>query len=224
MYHGGSTSRSEISRIRRSFNCESSINGMKIIYFVIAVFNSRSLIFCITILKNLILLAKCKFKPRHFIKDGWKQKKKILFWRRRHLYTKREESVYCLLRANATLRKGTVNFVESVCPPGTTRQPLDVLWWNLIFEDFSKLVMKIQISLKSNINNGSYIWRLLYSMMKSLYILLRILNVPNKHCTHKQNIFCINKIQQDATVCRCLFTAKSLYMFQVSITFIIRST
>ena len=27
----------------------------------------------------------------------------------------------------------------------------------------------------------------------------------------------INKIQQDATVCRYLFTAKSLYMFRVSI-------
>ena len=34
----------------------------------------------------------------------------------------------------------------------------------------------------------------------------------------------INKIQQDATVCRYLFTAKSLHMFQVSIAPIIRST
>ena len=34
----------------------------------------------------------------------------------------------------------------------------------------------------------------------------------------------INKIQQDATVCRYLFTAKSLYMFRVSIAPIIRST
>jgi hypothetical protein len=34
----------------------------------------------------------------------------------------------------------------------------------------------------------------------------------------------INKIQQDATVCRCLFTAKLLYMFRVSIAPIIRST
>jgi hypothetical protein len=38
------------------------------------------------------------------------------------------------------------------------------------------------------------------------------------------NNFHINKIQQDATVCRCLFTEKSLYMFQVSIAPIIRST
>jgi len=34
----------------------------------------------------------------------------------------------------------------------------------------------------------------------------------------------INKIQQDATVCRYLFTAKSLYTFRVSIAPIIRST
>ena len=34
----------------------------------------------------------------------------------------------------------------------------------------------------------------------------------------------INKIQQGATVCRYLFTAKSLYMFRVSIAPIIRST
>ena len=34
----------------------------------------------------------------------------------------------------------------------------------------------------------------------------------------------IHKIQQDATVYRYLFTAKSLYMFRVSIAPIIRST
>jgi hypothetical protein len=34
----------------------------------------------------------------------------------------------------------------------------------------------------------------------------------------------INKIQRDATVCRCLFTANLLYMFRVSIAPIIRST
>jgi len=34
----------------------------------------------------------------------------------------------------------------------------------------------------------------------------------------------INKIQQDSTVCRYLFTAKLLYMFRVSIAPIIRST
>ena len=45
------------------------------------------------------------------------------------------------------------------------------------------------------------------------YYLLRIIKALN-----------INKIQQDATACRYLFTAKSLYMFRVSIAPIIRST
>ena len=36
--------------------------------------------------------------------------------------------------------------------------------------------------------------------------------------------YTINKIQQDATVCRCFFTAKLLYIFRVSIAPIIRST
>jgi len=34
----------------------------------------------------------------------------------------------------------------------------------------------------------------------------------------------INKIQQDATVCRYIFSAKLIYMFRVSIVPIIRST
>ena len=34
----------------------------------------------------------------------------------------------------------------------------------------------------------------------------------------------INKIQRDATVCRCFFAAKLIYMFRVSIAPIIRST
>ena len=37
-------------------------------------------------------------------------------------------------------------------------------------------------------------------------------------------ILYINKIQRDATVCKCLFTAKLLYMFRVSIAPIIGST
>ena len=39
-----------------------------------------------------------------------------------------------------------------------------------------------------------------------------------------RRIIYINKIQKDATLCRYLFTAKSLYMFRVSIAPIIRST
>jgi hypothetical protein len=47
------------------------------------------------------------------------------------------------------------------------------------------------------------------------------------YCNKKTTEFCphyINKIQREATVCRCLFTAKLLYMFRASIAPIIRST
>ena len=43
--------------------------------------------------------------------------------------------------------------------------------------------------------------------------------LPDKYVS-----FCINKIQQDVTVCRYLFTASLLYMFRASITPIIMST
>ena len=37
-------------------------------------------------------------------------------------------------------------------------------------------------------------------------------------------IYALNKFQQDAKICRYLFTSKSLYMFRVSNAPIIRST
>jgi len=42
--------------------------------------------------------------------------------------------------------------------------------------------------------------------------------------TFKVLLVYINKIQEDVTVCRSLFTEKSLYMFRVYIAPIIRST
>ena len=48
-------------------------------------------------------------------------------------------------------------------------------------------------------------------------------NAPQCYVIRTLHIF-FNKIQQDATVCRYLFTAKSLYMFRVSIAPIIRCT
>jgi hypothetical protein len=44
----------------------------------------------------------------------------------------------------------------SVCPHGTVRLPLDGFWRNLIFEPFfsRKSIEKIEISLKSDKNNG----------------------------------------------------------------------
>ena len=52
----------------------------------------------------------------------------------------------------------------SVCPHATTRLPLDGFSRNLIFEYFffRKHVEKIQVSLKSDKNNGYFTWRTLY--------------------------------------------------------------
>jgi len=67
---------------------------------------------------------------------------------------------------------------------------------------------------------------MIFVTMMINYISIPPLGLPCRNCdrfpTHKG--FYINKIQQDATVYTYLFTAKSLYMFRVSITPIIRST
>ena len=52
-------------------------------------------------------------------------------------------------------------FCLSVCPHGKTRLPLDGFSSNLIFEYFfRKSVGQIQVSLKSDKNNGYFTWRL----------------------------------------------------------------
>jgi len=53
---------------------------------------------------------------------------------------------------------------------------------------------------------------------------VRILNQVNPVHSRPTDCLNIDKIQQDATVCRYIFTAKSLYMFRVSIAHIFRST
>jgi len=50
----------------------------------------------------------------------------------------------------------------SVYPHGKTRFPLDGFWWNSIFENFRKSVKKIQVSLKSDKNEGYFTWRPIY--------------------------------------------------------------
>jgi len=57
-------------------------------------------------------------------------------------------------------------------------------------------------------------WAYSYGGQEQKYVM----NFCNKFC------FDINKIQQDATVCRYLFTASLLYTFRASIAPIIRST
>jgi hypothetical protein len=44
----------------------------------------------------------------------------------------------------------------SVCPHGTTWLPLDGFSQNLILEYFKKSVKKVQVSLKSDNNNGYF--------------------------------------------------------------------
>jgi hypothetical protein len=59
-----------------------------------------------------------------------------------------------ILGVFAELRKSAIRFVMSVCPH-TTWLPLDRFGWVLIFElFFRKCVEKIQVSLKSDKNNG----------------------------------------------------------------------
>ena len=88
--------------------------------------------------------------------------------------------------------------------------------------NISKYFLKEIFSLfvKINLTHTSYTFIIKYY---SKVYFVRIL-FPS-HCVLENCCLgCINKIQQDATVCRYLFTAKSLYMFQVSIAPIIRST
>jgi hypothetical protein len=63
------------------------------------------------------------------------------------------------------LRKATISFVTCfhLCTSvrhGTTRLPLDRFWWNLMFELLLwKPAEEIQVSWKSDKNNGSFTWR-----------------------------------------------------------------
>ena len=53
---------------------------------------------------------------------------------------------------------------------------------------------------------------------------LHVVIMEARRCSETSLLLYINKIQRDTTVCRCLFTAKLLFMFRVSIAHIIRST
>ena len=89
---------------------------------------------------------------------------------------------YSFLSAFAKLRKATSISIMSVCPPGTTRLPLDWFSWNL--EYFRKLVKKIQVLLKSHKNNGydQYAFWII-----SCSFILRMRNVAAIICSKTQN-------------------------------------
>jgi hypothetical protein len=52
---------------------------------------------------------------------------------------------------------------QSICSRGTTELPLDGFSWSLIFEYFQESVKKIQVSLKSDKNNGYFTWKPMYT-------------------------------------------------------------
>jgi len=95
-----------------------------------------------------------------------------------------------LLDAFTKLWKATVSIIilMSVCPHETTWFPLYRFSWNLMFEDFSKTCGKK----KSSILNLTRIMGTLHENIQifviiSLWILLRMRNVPDKGCRGNQN-------------------------------------
>jgi len=97
----------------------------------------------------------------------------------------------------AKLRQATIILFTSVCPSiepsvrtqATTRLPLDEFSWNLTFEHFEKTCRKIQVSLKSDKNNGYFMWIPLHIFIISRSFLLRMKNLPHKSCGETQNTF-----------------------------------
>jgi len=84
------------------------------------------------------------------------------------LYFRHSEVRVCeilLLGSFAKLRKAAVWFAMSVClsirPHGTAWIPLNGFSWKLL-STFLKFVEKVEISLKSDKNNGYFAWRPIY--------------------------------------------------------------
>jgi len=73
--------------------------------------------------------------------EVWKKKKKV------HLSN-------CNVGSFAKLQTAIISFFMSVPPHRTTLLPLDRYSWDLIFEYFLKIHEKIQVSLKSDMNNS----------------------------------------------------------------------
>jgi len=82
----------------------------------------------------------------------------------------------------------------SVCGPhGTIRLPLEGFVWNFVFGYFfkKKTVDKVQVSLKSDKNNGCFTRGAVYALKISRSILLSIKNICGKLCGENQtHIFC----------------------------------
>jgi len=102
--------------------------------------------------------------------------------------------VESFLGAFTKLRKAAVGFIISVRLSVGTELPLDrfsYYWtdfcyiWDLSI--FRKSVEKMQVSLKSNTNNGYFTWRPLCILIISRSVLLRMRKVSDKYCKGNQN-------------------------------------
>jgi len=101
-----------------------------------------------------------------------------------------------ILGAFAKLRKGIISFAmcvsssvflsvrPSVNPHGTTRYPLEGFYeiscWNISLT----YPQKIQVSLKSDRNNGTSAWRQMYNLIISRSVLPRMGKIVKKIKTH----------------------------------------
>jgi hypothetical protein len=88
------------------------------------------------------------------------------------------------------LRKATICFVMSVRPPACNNSaPTGRIFIKFdILNIFRKSVEKIEVSLKSDNNNGTLHEDLCTFMVISRWILLRMRNVSDKSCRENQNI------------------------------------
>ena len=101
---------------------------------------------------------------------------------------------------------------------GTTRLSLDGFSLNLVFVYFRKCVGKIQVSFKSNYNNGTLHEDRHTFVIISRSDLLRKRNVSDKSCTQTLNtltyIFCVLHIQSNTTIfhlvvqCECVWVRR----------------
>jgi hypothetical protein len=79
-----------------------------------------------------------------------------------HTNTLRDQKVGFLAARSQNCEKRLLTSYLSVCLHGTTRLPMDEFSWNLILGIFRKYFEKIQVSLKSDKNNGYFTWKPLY--------------------------------------------------------------
>jgi hypothetical protein len=101
-------------------------------------------------------------------------------------------SLFTFVGAFAKPRNTTIRFVMSVCPYIKQfgchwTSFYEILYLNI----FQKSVDKIQVSLKSDKNNGYLTWRPIHILDPSRAVLLRIRNVSDRSHRENQNTVCV---------------------------------